>query len=140
MPKRVLALCVAAAIILMPAVAEASTSNRIIYYSDGTTAAGEVWFNSGTSNISRGRNSFTVKDRICDDGWMIFAEYKRSTWNNPLVSWKYTDGASCWGGRTEFDVSIAGDVPREKFIWRTCRQSERDLSIKCTDYVSDYLD
>ncbi|MCT9935186.1 hypothetical protein N5079_33795 [Planotetraspora sp. A-T 1434] len=137
--RAVVMLCVAATTVMATGAADAATSSMIVYHASGAVA-GEVWFNSGTTNMSKGRNSFTVRDRFCDDGWMVYAEYKKSSWNNPLVAWRYTDGASCNGGDTELSVSISGDVTRQKFIWRGCKQSEHDFTVECEDYVSDYLD
>ncbi|MEU9837279.1 hypothetical protein AB0D67_37580 [Streptosporangium sp. NPDC048047] len=118
---------------------DAATSSMFVYHANGKVA-GQVWFNSGTSNLSKGRNSFTVKDSFCGDGWTVFAQYKKSSWNNPVVSRQYTDGVSCSSSPREFSVSIAGDVSRQKFIWRGCKQSENDLKVECEDYVGDYLD
>jgi hypothetical protein len=145
MPKRlnvaraVVVLGVAAMTVTATGVAHAATTSMNVYHAAGNVA-GTVWFNSGTSNMTHGRNSFTVKDGLCNDGWAVYAQYKKSSWNNPLVGWRYTDAASCNGGTREFSVSISGDVSKQKFIWRGCKQSENDLSVECEDYVGDSLD
>ncbi|WP_440105361.1 hypothetical protein [Streptosporangium sp. H16] len=139
MAKAVVVLGVAAMTVMTTGVAHAATSSMNVYHAAGNVA-GTVWFNSGTSNMAKGRNSFTVRDGLCDDGWTVYAQYKKSSWNNPVVSWRYTDGVSCNGGTRELSVSISGDVSRQKFIWRGCKQSESNLKVECEDYISDYLD
>lgn len=37
---------------------------------------GFVWYNAGTHNMDKGRNSFTVKDDHCGDGFKPFVYYE----------------------------------------------------------------
>lgn len=55
--------------------AHAATSYQSVSADAGYLMA-EVWFNSGTHNMSKGRNSFTLKDHDCNNGWDARVEWK----------------------------------------------------------------
>lgn len=110
----------------------AATSQTTVYHWSGARpVAGKVWFNSGTHNPAKGRNSFTVKDSMCGDGWAIFALYRIG--DGPL---RQTRNVSC----DEFSVSVAGNVARTRITWWGCKASQNDPVDECESSKSDWVD
>jgi hypothetical protein len=92
---------------------------EVVYHAAGNTA-GIVWFNSGTANMNKGRNSFTVKDDFCGDGWSIYVQYSyRDAQGTPHEGSKYLSGDCV---PVEWSGSIAGAQPTLlPFQWRGCK-------------------
>ncbi len=68
---------VGATTLVASAPAAAATTEQYMYHRSGAQAhAGSVWYNAGTHNPGKGRNSFTVKDELCGDGWISFVYYE----------------------------------------------------------------
>lgn len=68
----------------VPPVGNGGTTHEYVYHA-ARNPAGESWFNSGTANTSKGRNSFTIKDLLCDDDWGIQVQYWFYDANESLV-------------------------------------------------------
>ncbi|MFI7543456.1 hypothetical protein [Actinoplanes sp. NPDC049599] len=77
--SRVLGATVAAGVagvaLLVPAAAQAATSSAVVYHASGRVA-GYVFYNAGTHNMAKGRNSFTVVDSFCGDGWAVGVQWR----------------------------------------------------------------
>jgi hypothetical protein len=69
---------------------------------------GKIWYNAGTHNLSKGRNSFTVKDEYCADGIAI-----RVYWSHPYGSGYRT--ANC--GEISFSTTNNLPVPLAFIRW-----------------------
>jgi hypothetical protein len=106
--------------------ANGGTTHEFVLHSAGNKA-GEAWFNSGTANLSKGRNSFTLKDLFCGDGWAI------------LVQYYYTDPQGTQHGLTallkgdcnpiERSFSVAGALSKPvTFHWRAGKWDVNGLS------------
>ncbi len=95
------------------------TTNEVVYHAAGN-AAGTAWFNSGTANMRKGRNSFTVKDLFCGDGWSIYVQYSYTDAQGTSRSGsKYLSG-DC--SPVEWSGSIVGAQPKAlAFRWRGCK-------------------
>lgn len=118
--------------------AHAATSHSLVYHWSGSRpVAGEVWFNSGTHRPDLGRNSFTVKDRYCSDGWAIGARYQIGS-----GSWRWTRLLACYrpAVSAEFHVSVAGDVARQTIRWQGCKVSETSGAYECEAQRTDVVD
>lgn len=87
--------------------ANGGTTQEVVYHASGKTA-GQVWFNSGTANPAKGRNSFTVKDDFCGDGWAIEVEYYWYDTAGNLHSGGALEPADCSAGSWESSFSIVG--------------------------------
>ncbi|WP_055710916.1 hypothetical protein [Streptomyces torulosus] len=112
--------------------ASAATSQSFVYHWSGSRPiAGEVWFNSANHNPAVGRNGFTIKDRMCGDGWFIAVKYRIGS-----GSWRWTSGISC----SEINQSVAGNVARQTIQWRGCKISETDGLTECEGIRNDYVD
>jgi hypothetical protein len=90
-----------------------------VYHAAGN-AAGYIWFNSGTANLSKGRNSFTVKDVFCGDGWSIYVQYMYTDADGGSQQGsKYLSGDCSpveWSG----SIADAQSAPLD-FQWRGCK-------------------
>lgn len=87
--------------------ANGGTTHEFVHHASGRIAA-EAWFNSGTANLAKGRNSFTIKDDFCRDGWAIEIEYywyDTSGYEHDGAAYEPTD---CSGSSWEDSFSIAG--------------------------------
>jgi hypothetical protein len=70
----------AGGVMALPTWASASSTNSVVHHAAGNVA-GEVWFNSGFSAGHDGKprfgeNSFTIRDKLCADGWGIGVWWK----------------------------------------------------------------
>jgi hypothetical protein len=94
-------------------------TQEVVYHAAGS-AAGQIWFNSGTANLSKGRNSFTVKDVLCGDSWSIYVQYRYTDAHGVRQQGsKYLPG-DC--SPVEWSGSIAGAQPVPlTFYWRGCK-------------------
>lgn len=88
-----------------PPVDNGGTTHEYVYHAAGNLA-GEAWFNSGTANMSKGRNSFTIKDLFCGDGWGIQVEYWFDDANKSRVQGNLRLPGDC--GPVEESRSISG--------------------------------
>jgi hypothetical protein len=102
------------------------TGHEFVYHAAGN-AAGEAWFNSGTANLSKGRNSFTIKDLNCGDFWSIYVEY-----NYTDTQGMYRTGSKYLHGDcrpVEWSGSIADAQPTSSsFRWRACKWDVNHVS------------
>jgi eukaryotic-like serine/threonine-protein kinase len=94
-------------------------TQETVYHAAGN-AAGQIWFNSGTANPSKGRNSFTVKDVLCGDSWSIYVQYTYTDAHGVRQHGsKYLSG-DC--NPVEWSGSVAGAQPAPlTFQWRGCK-------------------
>jgi len=86
------------------------------------SGVGYVWYNAGTSNMAKGRNSFTVKDDHCGDGYKTFVYYEIYDHRSPNGS----------GGYNYSDRLINGQV-----IAEDCR--EVSISVYGPPATTDYI-
>ncbi|MBV9450408.1 MAG: hypothetical protein JO345_31415 [Streptosporangiaceae bacterium] len=121
--------------------AYASTSHEWVFHANGRVA-GEVWYNAANSNLSKGWNSFTVKDEFCGDGWSVGVQ-----WATQSGNWEgaphYVHG-DCQGGgshpdETSFSITDGHSAPGEIVTWRGCKESTTDGSIECEAWVHDKI-
>lgn len=108
--------------------AQAATTQRIIRDSSYNIVA-EAWFNSGTHNLSKGRNSFTVKDYgSCNPA--AFVEW-----------WGARNGYYYVGcGESSFSIE-PNNVARAAIAWRICLMNTNNFTlVTCTSPVSDSID
>ena len=75
-----LSMALAGGVMALPTWASAASTNSVVHHGGGNVA-GEVWFNSGFSaghdgNPKFGENSFTIRDKLCADGWGIGVWWK----------------------------------------------------------------
>ncbi|GIH02153.1 hypothetical protein Rhe02_02200 [Rhizocola hellebori] len=135
----VLAASFTIATVLGGAPAQAATSHQLIYHWSGSRpVAGEVWYNAGNHNPSVGRNSFTVKDRMCGDGWVPLAQYV--IYDASAGYWEFKsgtiNGVSC-GERSE--SAWTGSTQTEPFSikWRGCKRSTSNGAVECEGWKYD---
>jgi hypothetical protein len=115
---RVAAVLLPATTVLVAATgtAHAATSHALVHHEAGN-AAGEVWFNSGPHFIDHGYNSFTVKDKLCGDGWGIRVKYSVGG-----KKWSWTPEVSCdRGGPQERDFTVPGRTDAAPLRWVGCK-------------------
>jgi hypothetical protein len=75
---------------------------------ENTPRGGFVWYNAGTHNMSKGRNSFTVLDVRCN-GWRAFVYYEvRNPATQGIVKSGEVVSSDCGG---EVSASIFGVPP-----------------------------
>ena len=107
--------------------ANGGTTHEFVYHAAGNIA-GEAWFNSGTANLTKGRNSFTIKDDFCGDGWAIEVEYY---WYDTAGNYHYgyrAEPADC-SGSWEWSPSIAGAQPTSlTFHWHAGKWDPNGIS------------
>lgn len=117
------------------ALAAGGTTHEFAYHADGKKA-GEAWFNSGITNPSKGRNSFTLKDLFCGDGWSVRVEYNWSTGGSSTYGHSDLDG-DC--SPVEKTLSIANSLGGKSyaFHWRICKWDVNHKSpMTCESWVN----
>ncbi|MFB9207638.1 hypothetical protein ACFFV7_41105 [Nonomuraea spiralis] len=114
--------------------AQAATSEQVIHHADGK-AAGHVWFNSGTHNMEKGRNSFTVKDVFCGDGWKAGVQFEVPQLG---ISGWYASRGDC-AGEASFSAD-EGDLPRSVIYWRGFKASTTETLYTYEPWMTDYVD
>ena len=130
--RRLLIVAMSASMIVLASgtAAQAATSGYLIRNSNNQIMV-EVWFNSGTHNMSKGRNSFTLKDHICGDS------YVAKLW------WRKADGVkrqriiNC--GEVSFSIE-PNDVPRYQFAYEICASHTTNGTGWCGVGLRDYVD
>jgi hypothetical protein len=88
-----------------------------------TSGVGYAWFNSGTHNMAKGRNSFTVKDNRCGDGYITFVYYEvydNRDWDSGSETYTYSgklaSGQVVTGDCSEVSRSIYGQPANTDYI------------------------
>ncbi|MER7212280.1 hypothetical protein ABZ470_02800 [Streptosporangium sp. NPDC020072] len=115
-------------------VAHAATSHQVVYHADGNWA-GEVWFNAGTHNMAKGRNSFTVKDTFCGDGWKVGVHYEIPALN---IYRTFMLNGDC-SGESSFSV-VSYDVAPSAIHWWGLKTSTTENLTTYESQVNDYVD
>lgn len=116
-------------VLVAPSVAHAATSHQ---FSDDDRGKkyGEAWFNSGTTRSDIGRNSFTVKNWICNDGIQIMVEWEGAR-NG------YQIHPDC--GEESFSIETR-NVARAAIQWHVCRRDMYTALAVCEKWITDYID
>jgi hypothetical protein len=114
-------------VILVGSTAAQAATSGILKRNAGGAYQVEVWYNSGTHNMSKGRNSFTLKDHICNDGYSAYVYWSGATSGSRSVS--------CG----EISFSTAGDVARTSIGYYLCAIYTNG-SYSCSATVYDYQD
>lgn len=105
--------------------ASGGTTHEYVYHAAGNIA-GEAWFNSGTANPSKGRNSFTIKDDLCNDGWAIEVHFKIAGSNTLNIVGLNSD---CTGSSSERSFSAYGAQPSpQTLLWQACKRDTHGIS------------
>jgi hypothetical protein len=100
------------AVVLPGTAARAATSGSYIH-NDNNQIMVEVWFNSGTHNMSKGRNSFTLKDYICGDGYTAYVSWT-------LYGVHHSRERGC--GEESFSIE-PNNVARTQFTYALCAKT-----------------
>jgi hypothetical protein len=122
----------ALAVLFGTAAAHAATSQYAYTRPDNGAYMAEAWFNSGTHNMSKGRNSFTLKDHVCNDGFLARVEWKGA---------RYTSSRTRWTDCGEESFSIEpNDVTSSKISWTICLHDRVTGLIWCkTNWITDVV-
>ncbi|MFI6706612.1 hypothetical protein ACIBF7_09290 [Nonomuraea sp. NPDC050478] len=105
--RSTIAAAIALPLVFAASPASAATSESAAYWNDRPVA--KAWFNSGTHNMSKGRNSFTLK---VEEGATEAGLY----WERPSVSGS-GQIRRLYGSGNEVSFSISGAVSRRVQIW-----------------------
>lgn len=112
--------------------AHAATSQQAHVNASTGAYMAEAWFNSGTHNMAKGRNSYTLKDHICNDSFLAQVEWKGARYNGTRTRW-----ADC--GEESFSIE-PNDVGATKISWRICLYDTVTGFIWCkNNWVTDVV-
>ncbi|GGQ68511.1 hypothetical protein [Couchioplanes azureus] len=105
---------------------------------------GQVWYNAGTHNMQKGRNSFTVKDNRGGDGWKTFVYYEIYNSRTPTGTGGYnysnlfTKGWVVAEDGTEVSRSVLGGTTPTSYIrWVPAKKRVSNGEEKYGSYQHD---
>ena len=107
----------------------ATTQYRSIRNAYSGALMEEAWYNPADANLSKGRNSFTIKDWGCNNGYDA-----RIYWTGARSG---SRTQSC--GESSFSIE-PNNVAYAAISWRLCVVDRFIGEVACTPWVSSYID
>jgi hypothetical protein len=110
-------------------VAPSATTQYQSYKKASGTMLGEAWYNPAAANLSKGRNSFTIKDWDCNN------------WFDTQIRWRGARSGSATERCGEHSFSIEpNNVGYAAIWWQICQVDVITGLVFCKPEISSYID